>query len=308
MFFVLFSTKIFTKNFLWKRWFSLPLFSCPHCNSKETISKPALNRICIQSIYCFNYCLHVEFGTAALLGDSCAHSWASAWGGGPGVSPQLVPQKFPPKISSGTAPAAPQDAVDVSILHHGDPNPNWTGKDGMVQIKPKLSWAGRHRGASLAAAGEFCRMIFVKICLLTPWLHVPSSFRRAKLAHAHEGDQAPSLRAFPLLKPSQIIQRFHIMRPEPKCFAPPAAAVAFVVEPTWVSPVWFLDYSWHFTAPAGTKKHTQEPQVCHQHHQLTESAVDTWRKRCPKSESCLKQTENQVIFAAIHRLFPQKLY
>lgn len=58
-----------------KRWLSFSLFSFPSPSlsaGKKIIWKPALNRICIQNIYCFNYCLHMKFPRASLSGYICS--------------------------------------------------------------------------------------------------------------------------------------------------------------------------------------------------------------------------------------------
>lgn len=241
----------------------------------------------------------MKFGTAALLGDSCTRQLSSCLGDkAQGLSPQLIPQKFPPntpEIRSGADPAAPWDAVDVSVLHNGGPKLKCNGQDEIAQIqsRARLGWVTQ-RGF-FSSSWRSLQYVFVALQGQQRFASSPLGFR----FHPHLREPGlptlrhhPRLRVLSLLKPSQIIQQsFPITRPEPKCFAAPAAAVAFAVETSlaWNHPRMTAGTSQPQQPPRGTASCTT-PATRQTHPGSTglPPAVDTWRKRCQESESSLK--------------------
>lgn len=241
----------------------------PLQQKREIISKPALNRIGIQSIYCFNYCLHMKFGTAALLGDSCTRQLSSCLGDkAQGLSPQLIPQKFPPntpEIRSGADPAAPWDAVDVSVLHNGGSKLKCNRKDEIAQIqsRARLGWVTQRGFFSsswrplqyvlCSSAGP------AKICLLTPWLQVPSSFKRAKPAHTQAPSPSQSLPIAQTLTNNSAELSHHQTRARMLCSTSSCCGFCcgnqFGLEPS-------SDDSWHSPAPAAPEGHCQLYHPC----------------------------------------------
>lgn len=188
----------------------------PLQQKREVFSNSALNRIRIQSIYCFNYCLYMKFGTAALLRDICSSPDEQLHGGqGPGLLSSAHSTEIPeiPGIRSEMDPAAPWDAVDVSILHQLKFNRE--GWDCTDKNQAQLGWMAQR--SFFNSSWRILQYVFcsfaeaAKICFLTPWRFHPH-LREQNLPTLNEAD--PCFRVFPLLKPSQIIQQRFCKAPQ----------------------------------------------------------------------------------------------
>lgn len=210
----------------------------------------------------------MKFGTAALLGDSCTRQLSSCLGDkAQGLSPQLIPQKFPPntpEIRSGADPAAPWDAVDVSVLHNGGPKLKCNGQDEIVQIqsRARLGWVTQ-RGF-FSSSWRSLQYVFVALQGQQRFASSPLGFR----FHPHLREPSlPTLRHHPsqslpiaqTLTNNSAKLSHHQTRAKMLCSTSSCCGFCcgnqFGLEPS-------SDDSWHSPAPAAPEGHCQLYHPC----------------------------------------------
>lgn len=146
----------------------------------------------------------------------------------------------------------------------GDPNSNVTGRMRLHRYNPGLSWAGSHRGASSAAAGDLCNMFFVALQGQQRFASSPLGFR----FHPHLREPSlPTLRHHPSQSPpiAQTLTNnsaeisHHQTRAKMLCSTSSCCGFCcgnqFGLEPS-------SDDSWHSAAPAAPEGHCQLYHPC----------------------------------------------